>query len=56
MKQKQTIFTPAQFADKVKISRATVWRWLNNRHLRKRFKMHDAQPIKIAGKDFIELT
>lgn len=55
MKQAK-IYTPAQFAKKYGISRATIWRWLNDKELEKRFKMYDAARKKIAGKDFIEVT
>lgn len=53
MKQSK-IYTPAKFAKKVGIGRATIWRWLTNKHLEPRLKMHDAKRIVIAGKNFIE--
>lgn len=49
------IYTPAQFAKKNKLSRVTVWRWLNDKKLEKRLKMYDAKKIIIADKAFIEV-
>lgn len=54
MKAKK-ILTPAQFAKKHGLSRATVWRWSTDKNLEKRFKMYDASKITIAGKTFIEV-
>lgn len=53
MKQPK-IYTPAKFAEKMGIGRATMWRWLTKKHLEKRLKMYDAKKIVIAGKNFIE--
>lgn len=47
-------YTTAQFAKKIGISRATIWRWLTKKHLEKRLKMYDAKKILVAGKIFIE--
>lgn len=47
-------FTPAQFAKKTGISRATIWRWTTKKDLEKRLKMYDAKKVIIAGKTFIE--
>lgn len=54
MKQAKT-YTPAQFAKKMKLSRATVWRWTTKKDLEKRLKMYDAKKVLIAGKTFIEV-
>ena len=54
MKQPK-VYTPAQFAEKHKLSRTTVWRWLTNKKLEKRLKMYDARKIIIAEKTFIEV-
>lgn len=53
MSKKQ--YTPAQFAEKIGISRTTIWRWLTKKNLEKRLKMYDAKKITVAGKDFIEI-
>lgn len=55
MKQAKT-YTPAQFAKKMKLSRATVWRWTTKKDFEKRLKMYDAKKVLIAGKTFIEVT
>jgi hypothetical protein len=56
MKSKEPkVYTPTQFAEKYKLSRVTVWRWLTNKHLEKRLKMYDARKVEIAGKQFIEV-
>jgi hypothetical protein len=49
----QKIYTPSQFAKKMKLSRATIWRWLTQKEQEKRLKMYDARKIEIAGKTFI---
>jgi len=46
-------YTPAQFAKKYKLGRSTVWRWITNKRLTRRFKMYDANLITVAGKTFI---
>ncbi len=51
---KAKTYTMAQFAKKIGISRATVWRWLTNKRLERRLKMYDARKIVIAGKIFVE--
>lgn len=50
------VLTPTQFAKKIKVSRATIYRWISNAHLNKYFKMHDAEMITIAGRIFIQRT
>jgi hypothetical protein len=54
-REKEKLLTPTEFGEANKISRATVWRWLNYKHLRPRFKMYDAEPTIIAGKNFIKV-
>lgn len=49
------ILTPTEFADKNGLSRATVWRWLTKKHLKIRFKMYDAEIVKVAGRNFIQI-
>lgn len=57
MKEKKPkIYTPAQFAEKNRISRTTVWRWLTIKRLENRLKMYDAKKITIADKSFIEVS
>ncbi len=49
------LFTMAQFAKKIGISRATIWRWVTDKKYERRLKMYDAKKKEIAGKIFIEL-
>lgn len=53
---KPKVYTPAQFAKKVKLSRSTIWRWLTQQEHEKRLKMYDAKKIEVAGKTFIEIS
>lgn len=53
MKAKQ--YTTAQFADKIGVSRATIWRWVTKPEQAKYLKMYDAKKVIIAGKTFIEV-
>ena len=48
-------YTLAQFAKKIGVSRATLWRWTTRTDLEKRLKMYDAKKIEVAGKVFIEV-
>lgn len=52
---KQTVFTPAQFAKKFKLSRSTVHRWVTDKDQEKRLKMYDATKVIIAKKVFIQV-
>ena len=54
-REKEKLITPTQFAKKYKLSRATVWRWMTDRKHTIRFKMYDAEPVVIAGKNFIRI-
>ena len=54
-KEEEKVLTPIQFGKKYKIPRTTVWRWLNQKNLVLKFKMYDAEPIKIAGRQFIKI-
>lgn len=54
--KKPAIYTPAKFAEKIGISRATVWRWTTDPELEKRLKMYDARKIDVGGKTFIEVV
>ena len=54
MAKKKTEFTPAEFADKIGVSRATMWRWMNLKKYSRYLKMYDAEVVDIAGKKFIK--
>jgi hypothetical protein len=49
------LYTITGFSKKIKKSRATVWRWVTNKDFNKYLKMYDAKPIRIDGKDMIEM-
>lgn len=48
-------YTFAEFAKKIGVARDTIYRWHNNKHLRARFKMYDAEVIKSDGKNVIKV-
>lgn len=48
-------YTFAEFSKKIGVARDTIYRWHNNKHLRNRFKMYDAEVVEIAGKKFIRV-
>ena len=52
MKKKDT-FTPAEFAKKTGISRATVYRWMSVKKYSLYLKMYDAEVVEFGGKKFI---
>lgn len=53
---KTKTYTIAKFAEKIGVSRSTVWRWVTEKDFHKYLKMYDSVPKKIAGKNFIEQT
>lgn len=48
---KPKYYTPPEFARKIKVSRSTIYRWVDVDQIR--FKMYDAEVVEIAGKKFI---
>jgi hypothetical protein len=50
---KEIMHTPANFAHKIGVNQATIYRWINDDQ--KRFKMYDAKVILVDGKPFISV-
>jgi len=48
-------YTFAEFANKIGVSRDTIYRWYNTKYLRGRFKMYDAEVVEVAGKKFVRV-
>lgn len=46
--------TPAEFGYKHKLSRSTVWRYMNVKRYSKYLKMYDAEVVEKDGKRFIK--
>jgi len=51
---KKIEFTPTEFADKIGVSRVTIWRWMNVKKYSRYLKMYDAEVVDVAGKKFIK--
>jgi DNA-binding IclR family transcriptional regulator len=54
--KKEKLYTPWEFGYKHKLSRSTVWRYMNTLHYKRYLKMYDAEVVTVAGKKFIRLT
>lgn len=50
---KPRYYTPPEFAKKIKVSRSTIYRWVDVDHLR--LKMYDAEVVEVGGKNFIKI-
>jgi len=48
-------YTFAEFAKKIGVARDTIYRWHNNKHLRNRFKMYDAEVVSVDGKNLVRV-
>jgi len=51
---KKEHLTPGEFGYKHKLSRSTVWRYMNMPKYAKYLKMYDAEVVEVAGKKFIK--
>lgn len=55
MATKKNTYSPSEFAYKHKLSRSTVWRYMNVKRYAKYLKMYDAEVVTVAGKKFIKI-
>jgi len=53
MSKRKTEFTATEFAEKIGVSRVTIWRWMNLKKYSRYLKMYDAEVVEVAGKKFV---